>query len=178
MVKGITVPQFFCVTTVAFQDVVLKTVDYEELDRVCEAWASNPTDQTKAALFAFAAGIRKAIAELEMPETLLQDVKKAYKSLSMAKFAVACRSSATTEDTEDASFAGQHDTFLNQRSFAAVVKSIRECWASIFTDRAIEYRIQQKIDHRKACMCVVVQRMVDPEGKPKCGCISRIQRVM
>lgn len=165
VVKGITVPEFFCVTTVAFKGVVANMVDYDDLDRVCALWSENPNEQTKAALFKTAEKIRETITGLEMPVALLEEVKHAYKRLSLSKYAVACRSSATTEDTEDASFAGQHDTFLNQRSFEAVVHSIRECWASIFTDRAIEYRIQQDIDHRKACMGVVVQRMVDPDGE-------------
>ena len=76
---------------------------------------------------------------------------------------VACRSSATTEDTKDASFAGQHDTFLFQKGIDDVLTSVRRCWASVFTDRAVEYRGRNHVPHSDAVMAVVVQEMVDPE---------------
>lgn len=78
------------------------------------------------------------------------------------KVFVAVRSSATTEDTKDASFAGQHDTFLFQKTIEDIESTVRSCWASVFTDRAVEYRGRNKIAHKEAVMSVVVQEMVDP----------------
>lgn len=76
----------------------------------------------------------------------------------------AVRSSATVEDSPTASFAGQHDTYLNIIRKEAVLKHIRKCWASLFTERAVTYRIQNGLDHRKVNMSVVVQKMVFPKA--------------
>ena len=77
--------------------------------------------------------------------------------------AYAVRSSATAEDLPTASFAGQQDTYLNVSGREAVLQHVRRCWASLFTDRAITYRLQHGIDHRSVQLAVVVQRMVFPE---------------
>ena len=100
-----------------------------------------------------------------IPEIAVE-VEKYYKQLPKKDgktVFVAVRSSATTEDTKDASFAGQHDTFLFMKDLAAVLDHTRYCWASVFTDRAVEYRGRNNIAHAEAVMSVVVQEMVDPE---------------
>jgi len=76
---------------------------------------------------------------------------------------VAVRSSATAEDLPDASFAGQQETFLNVRGEAHLIKKVKECFSSLFTERAIYYRHQQKFDHNKVGLAVVVQRMIESE---------------
>ncbi len=74
------------------------------------------------------------------------------------------RSSATAEDLPTASFAGQQDTFLNIIGKEAILKHIRKCWASLFTGRAVIYRLQNGFDHRKIHLSVVVQKMVFPRA--------------
>src|SRR6185369_7478085 len=76
----------------------------------------------------------------------------------------AVRSSATAEDLPAASFAGQQDTYLNVVGPAAVLQSVSRCWASLFTERAVTYRLRNGLDHRKVHMAVVVQRMVFPRA--------------
>ncbi len=70
------------------------------------------------------------------------------------------RSSATAEDLPTASFAGQHDTYLNVRGKNEVLRYVVKCWASLFTDRAVTYRIQNGFDHRKVFLSVIVQKMI------------------
>ncbi|HEV3231048.1 MAG TPA: rifamycin-inactivating phosphotransferase, partial [Candidatus Dormibacteraeota bacterium] len=77
--------------------------------------------------------------------------------------AYAVRSSATAEDLPTASFAGQHDTYLNIVGKEAILRNVSKCWASLFTQRAVTYRLQNGLDHRKVSMSVVVQRMVFPQ---------------
>ena len=77
------------------------------------------------------------------------DMLSGGRSGTAAGVPVAIRSSATTEDTAEASFAGQHDTFLHQTGTADLLKSIRRCWASVFTDRAVEYRTRANVPPRE-----------------------------
>src|SRR6185369_30196 len=78
--------------------------------------------------------------------------------------AYAVRSSATAEDLPTASFAGQQDTYLNIIGKELVLKHVSKCWASLFTDRAVTYRIQNSFDHRKVHLAVVVQKMIFPQA--------------
>ena len=78
--------------------------------------------------------------------------------------AYAVRSSATAEDLPTASFAGQQDTYLNIVGPAAILEHVSRCWASLFTERAVTYRLRNGIDHRQVQMAVVVQRMVFPQA--------------
>src|SRR5205085_8014792 len=78
--------------------------------------------------------------------------------------AYAVRSSATAEDLPTASFAGQQDTYLNVVGLAAILQHVSRCWASLFTERAVTYRLRNGFGHRKVHMAVVVQRMVFPEA--------------
>src|SRR5438128_11492059 len=80
------------------------------------------------------------------------------------KNAYAVRSSATAEDLPTASFAGQQDTYLNIIGKEAILKHISKCWASLFTDRAVMYRMQNGFDHHKVQLAVVVQKMVFPQA--------------
>jgi len=74
------------------------------------------------------------------------------------------RSSATAEDLPYASFAGQQDTYLNVKGREAILQSVKKCWASLFTDRAVIYRLRNGFDHRQVYLSVIIQRMVFPEA--------------
>ena len=97
----------------------------------------------------------------EMPSSLVKEIIDSYNYLGGGKVAV--RSSATTEDLPDASFAGQQDTFLNVWGEEALLVAIKKCWASLWSERAIAYRRQNYIDDDKISMAVVVQKMLNPD---------------
>jgi pyruvate,water dikinase len=109
-----------------------------------------------------AAAARAALLAAPMPEPVAAEVEVAYRALGQQQGPVAVRSSATAEDLPDASFAGQHDTFLNVIGTEAVLEAVRRCWASLWTDRAVAYRARNAMDHRGVLLAVVVQRMVAP----------------
>lgn len=108
--------------------------------------------------------IRNAVRNASFPAELAQEIEDSYKELSMqygqAATDVAVRSSATAEDLPDASFAGQQETYLNVRGAADLVESVRNCFASMFTDRAIAYREAFGYDHFTGGLSVCVQKMV------------------
>jgi pyruvate,water dikinase len=97
-----------------------------------------------------------------MPDAVEQEVIEALGKTGSG-YAYAVRSSATAEDLAFASFAGQQDTYLNVMGENALLEAVRDCWASLFTDRAILYRMQNQIDHAQVSMSVVVQKMILPE---------------
>lgn len=105
------------------------------------------------------ARIRALFGSGSMPEAVAREVLAAREWLSEG--AVAVRSSATAEDLAGASFAGQQDTFLNVRGVNALLAAVRDCWASLWTARAMAYRARQGIDPATVALAVVVQRMVD-----------------
>jgi len=108
--------------------------------------------------------IRRTIVEAEMPADLGEQIRQYYRELSERYGAedpfVAIRSSATAEDLPDASFAGQQETYLNVRGEDMVVEKVKECYASLFTDRAIFYRVQKGFDHLAIALSAAVQLMV------------------
>ena len=97
-----------------------------------------------------------------IPEDMAREITEAWSALG--EVPVAVRSSATAEDLEDASFAGQQDTYLNVRGAAALLEAVRECWASLWTERAVAYRARQGIDPAELALAVVVQRMVEADA--------------
>lgn len=108
--------------------------------------------------------IRRAIREAEIPPGTCASLRESYAELcrrtGQEEVPVAVRSSATAEDLPDASFAGQQETYLNVRGFAGVLEACRECYASLFTDRAISYREIKDFGHLDVALSVGVQRMV------------------
>ncbi len=118
----------------------------------------------KASLAKAGAKIREAFISAEWPAPMAKEIVEAYRTLCRRSggtdAAVAVRSSATAEDLPDASFAGQQDTFLNIHGEAALLDACKRCYASLFTDRAISYRIAKGFDHMKVALSVGVQRMV------------------
>lgn len=107
--------------------------------------------------------IRWLFSRFNLPRQVVEVVKNEYAKLGSNTPAVAVRSSATAEDLADMSFAGQHDSYLNIRGEEALIKAIRECWASLWSIRAIGYRMHMKIDHFTVAMSVVIQKMVIAE---------------
>ena len=99
---------------------------------------------------------------LRIPDDLAAAITRPLTRLGEGA-AYAVRSSATAEDLPAASFAGQQDTYLNVIGKPAILKNISRCWASLFTERAVTYRLRNGVDHRKVHMAVVVQRMVFPQ---------------
>lgn len=116
-----------------------------------------------ASLIAVSAEIRRRIIDCPVPQDMAEDIVKHYSKIGSGREPVAVRSSGTAEDLDDASFAGQQETFLFVIGNDDVVKFIKECWASLYNDRAIFYRREKKFDERSISIAVVVQRMVDAQ---------------
>src|SRR6185436_17681289 len=111
----------------------------------------------------FSAEIRGAVEGIRIPEDLAAAITRPLARRGEgAAFAV--RSSATAEDLPGASFAGQQDTYLNVVGPVAVLEHVSRCWASLFTERAVTYRLQHGFDHRTVLMAVVVQKMLFPQA--------------
>lgn len=156
---GLPVPDGFCLTT----DAYLQAVAPLGLDGVHRALRATPSDDVDA-LAGLAGRARALITSAELPPAVAEAVRSAYEELGTADLPhvpVAVRSSATTEDLPLASFAGQQDTYLNVVGAEAVLEAVRNCWASLWTDRAVAYRAGRRIDPATVALAVVVQRMVD-----------------
>jgi rifampicin phosphotransferase len=158
-IEGIRVPAGFCVTTDAFQRIVMDTPSIEDrLDRLTRL---EPGD--REAMGALSAEIRQALEGIAIPEDLASAITHALARIG-EHVAYAVRSSATAEDSPTASFAGQHDTYLNVVGPAAILQHVSRCWASLFTERAVTYRMRNGSGHRETAMAVVVQQMVFPHA--------------
>ena len=158
-IEGITVPAGFYVTTYAFRRIMAEAPSIgDRLDLLSRLEADD-----REAIRVESAGIRCKIEEIAIPDDLAAAITGALSQLGdQAAFAV--RSSATAEDLPTASFAGQQDTYLNVVGQASILQHVSRCWASLFTERAVTYRLRNGIDHRTAHMAVVVQRMVFPQS--------------
>lgn len=158
--KGIRIPDAFVVTAEAYRMFVKESGLMEVIRRELEGL---DTHNIKA-LQKSGANIRKAFLKVKLPEELEKKIKVAYKELSElyegGEVDTAVRSSATAEDLPGASFAGEHETFLNVHGAKNVIKAIRAAMASLFTDRAISYRVDKGFDHFDIALSVGVQKMV------------------
>ena len=155
---GIHVPAGFCVTTEAFERVIAAVPQLDE--RVQRLSRLAPDDHD--AIRTLSAELRDSIEAVAIPHDVAKEIIGALARLGEhARYAV--RSSATAEDLPSASFAGQHDSYLDVGGAAAILRHVSRCWASLFTERAVTYRLRHRLDHRKARMAVVVQRMVDAQ---------------
>jgi len=158
-IKGINVPDGFCISTEAFIKTIAEMPSINELlDQL-----SYLSVEDRVKIGVLSGEIRKAIEKVSIPEDIANEIAN-YLTKFGVKDAFAVRSSATAEDLPSASFAGQQDTYLNVIGTEAVLKHISKCWASLFTDRAVIYRIQNGFGHRKVHLSVVVQKMVFPEA--------------
>src|SRR6266496_1201671 len=158
-IDGIIVPEGFCITTEAYKRIISQTPEFNDLleqlyllkvedrERICE--------------------ISKKIRSVIEGTVIAKEIDEAVTHFITKlgdKNAYAVRSSATAEDLPTASFAGQQDTYLNIIGKEAILKHISKCWASLFTDRAVIYRMQNGFDHKKVHLSVVIQKMVYPEA--------------
>ena len=158
-IEGIRLPAGFCVTTGAFRWIMAEAPSIgDRLDRLSRL---NPDD--REAIRALSAEIRRTIEGIAIPGDLAAAIIRALARLG-EQAAYAVRSSATAEDLPTASFAGQQDTYLNVVGPAAILRHVSRCWASLFTERAVTYRLRNGFDHRKVSMAVVVQQMVFPQA--------------
>src|SRR5690348_10875419 len=157
-IEGIRVPAGFCVTTDAFRRIMTTAPRIgSQLDRLSSV---DPDD--RQAIRTLSAEIRRVLEGIAIPDDLAAAITCPVTRLG-GQAAYAVRSSATAEDLPAASFAGQQDTYLNVVGAAAVLKHVSRCWASLFTERAVTYRLRNGVDSRKVQMAVVVQRMVFPQ---------------
>ncbi|MDR3597664.1 phosphoenolpyruvate synthase [Clostridium sp.] len=155
---GIKVPQGFCVTTEAYKKI---TGHNEELNGLLDE-LSHLRAEDREKVGELSKKVRRVVEEIAIPKDINEEITSLLSILG-EKNAYAVRSSATAEDLPTASFAGQQDTYLNIIGREAILKHISKCWASLFTERAVTYRIQNSFDHRKVQLSVVVQKMVFPE---------------
>lgn len=141
------VPEGFIVTTEAYRKFLEESGIKEELLELSKKEKAKES--------------RDLILEAQTPEEIKETIKESYRDLGNGRVAV--RSSATAEDLPDASFAGQQETFLEVMGEDEVIQKIKECWSSLFTDRAVSYREEKGFDHSDVEIAVVVQKMVDSE---------------
>ncbi|MGW6062063.1 rifamycin-inactivating phosphotransferase [Streptomyces sp. NPDC055189] len=155
-IEGVRVPGGFCVTTDAFRQIMAEAAPSID-DQLVELSRLNPDD--REGIRTLSAEVRRTIEGIAMPGDLAEAITRALARLG-EHAAYAVRSSATAEDLPTASFAGQQDTYLNVMGPAAVLRHVSRCWASLFTERAVTYRLRNGFDHRTVHMAVVVQQMV------------------
>jgi len=149
--KGFNVPAGFVVTTDAY-NLFIKENKLQSY--ILDELAKDPTQASQ--------NIREAITLGEIPEDIREEIINQYHGLARKEIAI--RSSATSEDLKDASFAGQMDTFLNVNTSEAVLRYIKHCYASLWTSRAISYRAKNSIDHKGVSIAVVVQEIIEPKA--------------
>lgn len=155
---GLPVPGGFCVTTAAFRLWFEGSATAAALLERIGRLAPDARQEMQAG----AALLRQALGAAAAPASVQQSLG-AVVEREGAEVSWAVRSSATAEDMPEASFAGQHDSWLNVRGREAVVEAVRRCWLSLFADRAVLYRQKNGIPHSTVAMAVVVQRMVPAE---------------
>ncbi|MEC1507848.1 phosphoenolpyruvate synthase [Bacillus haynesii] len=158
-IQGIQVPEGFCVTTAGFQKAIKQNETFQALLDQLAMLKVEDRDQ----IGEISRKIRHTIMEVEIPSNVVKEVTR-YLSRFGDEHAYVVRSSATAEDLPYASFAGQQDTYLNIIGKEAILQHISKCWASLFTERAVIYRMQNGFDHRQVYSSVIIQRMVFPQA--------------
>jgi phosphoenolpyruvate synthase/pyruvate phosphate dikinase len=158
-IEGIRVPDGFCITTEALKRILAETSSINEsLDQL-----SLLTVEDRDKIAELSAEIRRVIQGIAIPQEIREEISDFVSKLG-EESAYAVRSSATAEDLPTASFAGQQDTYLNILGKEAILTHVSQCWASLFTERAVIYRLQNGLDHRESYLSVVVQKMVFPQA--------------
>lgn len=159
---GFPVPKGFAITVVAYDLFLEENNLRKEIQDILKTTDRNDPNQLNNA----SKSIERKILRGKIPNEVSRQTVVAYKKLSgrfSKKLLVAVRSSATAEDLPTASFAGQQATFLNVKGENNLLESVKKCWASLFTARAIFYREENKISHAKVKISVIVQKMVPAE---------------
>ncbi|PFR81000.1 phosphoenolpyruvate synthase [Bacillus cereus] len=158
-IQGIQVPEGFCVTTVGYEKAIEQNEEFQTLLQQLTKLKM----EERAQIGEMSKKIREVIMAVEIPTDVVEAVAH-YLSRFGNEHAYAVRSSATAEDLPYASFAGQQDTYLNIIGEEAILQHVRKCWASLFTERAVTYRMQNGFEHNQVSICVVIQKMVFPEA--------------
>lgn len=158
-VQEILVPEGFCVTTEVYKKI---TENSEELNTLLKE-LSGITIEHRDKIAKVSEKIRNTIDSIAIPESIAEEIES-YIIKFGENNAYAIRSSATAEDLPTASFAGQQDTYLNIIGREEILKHISKCFASLFTERAVTYRVQNNFDHHNVQLSVVVQKMVFPKA--------------
>lgn len=154
---GVRIPDGFATTAEAFR----RFLKENKLDEKLENLLGDLDRQEYSNLDKIGGEARKLILEGDFSQDLAQAIKQAYRALCGEKdIEVAVRSSATAEDLPEASFAGQHDSFLNISGEEALLRAVKNCFASLYTNRAIKYREDKQFEHREIALSVGVQKMV------------------
>jgi pyruvate,water dikinase len=158
--QGIRVPNGFAVTAHAYREFV----NNSNLAEIIKSELEGLDTSDIKSLQEKGRNVREAFLKVDLPEAMVKEIEIAYTNLSKAygtgDVDVAVRSSATAEDLPGASFAGEHETFLNISGVEHVVTAVRKAMASLFTDRAISYRVDKGFDHFDVALSVGVQKMV------------------
>ena len=158
---GLPVPPGFVITTTAYDAFV----EANDIADVIVARASVARAEDPAGFEEVAQGIRTLFSGGKVPNEMAEEIRASYQELSEDRETpVAVRSSATAEDLAGASFAGQQETYLNVRGAEALLEGVKNCWASLWTARAMAYRARQGIGPATVSLAVVVQRMVESEA--------------
>jgi pyruvate, water dikinase len=164
LAAGLPVPPGFAVTVEAYQTVR----EHDEVRQAVGRLLGQVDLRDTTAVEEISSAIRGHIEQVPLHEGVAEAVRSAYDTLcercSSEAVPVAVRSSATSEDLPDASFAGEHDTFLWVRGPDELLRHLSRCWSSLFTARALAYRRQMGHDHGLVAMSVGVQRMVRPKA--------------
>jgi phosphohistidine swiveling domain-containing protein len=158
---GMPVPPGFCITTDAYREFVSRNHLAGDIDSILAAIDRVEPDLLESA----AEKIRALFGSRSVPEDFAGEIAAAYRELPPAgDAAVAVRSSATAEDLPEMSFAGQQETFLNVIGADSILRSVVECWASLWTARAIGYRMRNAVPAEGLALAVAVQRMIPSEA--------------
>ncbi len=158
-IRGIRVPNGFCVTTEAYQKVTGHHTGLQELLEKLTRYEASDRETIRS----LSASIRSLFEGIPIPQDIAAEITAYIRELG-EESAYAVRSSATAEDLPNASFAGQQDSFLNITGDEAILRHISLCWASLFTERAVLYRIQNGFGHYQVHIAVIVQQMVQPQA--------------
>jgi pyruvate,water dikinase len=154
---GLPVPPGFSITSATYEQHLQSGGLADVLNATLDSATSASVDDRRTLL----AKLRGEIAERPLAATLAGQIEEACRALGAGRVAV--RSSASMEDLPGHSFAGLYDTFLGVNDTSEILSAVKKCWASLWTERAFEYRDKNKLDHRGAGMAVVVQRLVDAD---------------
>jgi phosphoenolpyruvate synthase/pyruvate phosphate dikinase len=158
-IEGILVPDGFCISTEAFKRIIGQRSSVNKLIDQLSLLRVDDLDK----IIELSLEIRRVIEKTSIPQDITKEITLQFSRFDK-KNAFAVRSSATAEDLPTASFAGQQDTYLNIIGKKAILKHISKCWASLFTTRAVVYRLQNGFDQRNVQLSVVIQQMVLPQA--------------
>jgi len=158
--SGLPVPEGFLIPTHAYQRFVAENSLQPNILAALQSVDASQSTTLEAA----SQSIRRLFSEAQISPEVADAIAQAYRSLPGKEPAVAVRSSATAEDLPEASSAGQQETYLNVRGESALLDAVKRCWGSLWTARAIAYRMRQGVAPGSVSLAVVVQRMVDAEA--------------